>query len=415
MEKMKSLSELIRAALEMMERLNYSRATLDMFRRHCQWFTRFVQEETGEDVFTEELGARYLKEKFNFPSDEWIGALPAKTSNQVRCIRKLGEINLYGVFVNPGNPRVKEARNWTERDKTAITAYLNAVQTADNSEATKELRTKYIKIFYEFLGLRGIDGMAEMTAQIISDYAMSLQGGSIVYTKHRLSALRYYFRFLYKNGYCDTDWSQSVPYVAAPTNLNVPALWTAEEIELMLQQIDRGSPEGKRAYAVILLVAQLGVRRSDVANLRLENLKWGRKEIVFKQHKNGRETAYPLVDDTGWAIIDYIRHARPGSDESYVFLTCTAPYRKLQPQSVGAILFRHMRKCGIKKKPGTVSGVHSLRHALARRLLENGTPLSDVADIMGHADYASTFPYSKVDIDGMRECALSLEGVTDNA
>jgi site-specific recombinase XerD len=74
-----------------------------------------------------------------------------------------------------------------------------------------------------------------------------------------------------------------------------------------------------------------------------------------------------------------------------------------------------MRRCGIKKSVGTVSGMHSLRHALARRLLEQGTSLDAVAGIMGHLDYSSTFPYLKVDIAGLRECALSLVEVTDNA
>lgn len=415
MEKQKTLSELIDGAAMAMERLQYNPATISNFRLNCQRFAEYVHNVSGEDIFTEELGAKYLKETFNYPSEELSGKLPARITDPVRCVRKLGEYNLYGAFVNPRKPRMKAANDWTKRDKTVITAFLNAVQTADNSDATKKLRTRHIELFYGFLGLRGIGGVADMTAQIISDYALSLQGGSLVYAKHRLATLRYYFRFLHKNGYCDKDWSYSVPRVSAPKNLNVPALWASDEVTRILKDVDRGSPSGKRTYAVILLVTQLGLRIADIANLRLENLKWERKEIVLGQHKNNKETSYPLFDDTGWAIIDYIRYARPKTDEPYVFITCNAPYTKLQPTSVGDILKRHMRRCGIQKKDGTTSGMHSLRHSLARRLLENGTPLYDVADIMGHVNYSSTFPYLKVDIEGLRECPLSLEGVIYNA
>ncbi|MCL1882299.1 MAG: tyrosine-type recombinase/integrase [Defluviitaleaceae bacterium] len=416
MEKQKTLSALVESASGAMERLNYHPLTIQNFRLDCRRFATFVHSTTGEDIFTEELGAKYLKEVFNFPSDEWVGTLPSRISDPVRCIRKLGEYSAYGAFVNPRKPRLKTAQDWTERDRTVLTAYLNAVQTADNSEATKQLRTHHIELFYEFLGLRGINGVAEMSAQIISDYALSLQGGSLVYAKHRLSTLRYYFRFLHKNGYCEKDWSHCVPKVIAPQNLNVPTLWTSDEVEQVLKSIDRGSPAGKRDYAIVLLVSQLGLRIADVANLKLDNLKWERKDIVLSQHKNRKETAYPLLGDTGWAIIDYIRYARPETSEPFVFITCNAPYTKLQRASVGDILARRMRRCGIKnKKPGTVSGMHSLRHALARRLLEQGTSLSDVASIMGHTNYSSTFPYLKVDIDGLRECALSLEGVDENA
>ena len=415
MEKRKNLSKLIQKATEAMKLLNYNPRTTNDFYLHCQRFAEFVHDTTGEDVFTEELGARYLKEVFNFPSEELVGALPARITDPVRCIRKLGEYSLYGAFVNPRKPRIKPARDWTNCDNGVLVAYLNAVQTADNSDATKKLRTHHMELFYEFLGFRGISGISEMTAQIISDYALSLQGGSTVYAKHRLAALRHYFRFLYKNGYCDKDWSYVVPHVAAPTNLNVPVLWTADEVESMLKNIDRGSPDGKRTYAVILLIAQLGLRVTDIADLRLDNLKWERKEIVLRQHKTNNETSYPLLDDTGWAIIDYIRNSRPKTNEPYVFMTITAPYTKLQRQSISGILVRHLQKCGITSKSGTVKGAHSLRHALARRLIEQGTPLSDVASIMGHTDYSSTFPYLKVDIDGLRQCALSLEGVINNA
>jgi site-specific recombinase XerD len=181
-----------------------------------------------------------------------------------------------------------------------------------------------------------------------------------------------------------------------------------------LKSVDRGSPTGKRDYAVLLLVVQLGIRISDIANLRLDNLKWDRKEIEFIQSKSNKNAVYPLLDDTGWAIIDYIRYARPQNGYDNVFLACNAPYTNLHPASINAILKRQMKRCGIQKKAGTVSGMHSLRHALARRLLEQGTSLDNVANIMVHTDYNSTFPYLKVDIDGLRNCGLSLEGVLVN-
>jgi site-specific recombinase XerD len=256
-----------------------------------------------------------------------------------------------------------------------------------------------------------MQGISEVTAETISNYALSLQGGSVVYAKHRLSTLKYYLRYLYKHGYCKQDLSHTVPSVIAPKNMNVPALWNKDEIELLLKSVDRGSPAGKRDYAILLLVVQLGIRITDIANLQLEHLKWERKEIVFAQHKTGGNVVFPMLDETGWALIDYVRYARPKSDSHHVFLTCNAPYTFLQSHSIGNILRRRMARCGIHKQDGVVSGMHSLRHALARRLLEQGTPLSTVAQIMGHTSYCSTSPYLKVDIDGLRECALSLEGV----
>ena len=183
----------------------------------------------------------------------------------------------------------------------------------------------------------------------------------------------------------------------------------------LLEEVDRGSPAGKRDYAIILLVIQLGLRVSDISNLQLESLKWNRKEIELIQHKTGKRIIQPLLEDVGWAIIDYIKYGRPKVESPFVFLTVNAPYTQMKTNSVRFILSRHMTHCGIKKRIGTVSGMHSLRHALARRLLEKGTSLTTVADVLGHTSYASTSPYLKVDIESLRECALSLEEVLTDA
>lgn len=414
MEEKQTISALAQCIASEMERLQYSPLTIRTFCLDSRRFANYAREKTGAELFSEELGARYLKEVCDFPFDR-PRPLTSREGACVRCVRRLGEYQLYGAVIERRAKRQIPSSEWSLGDESIITAFLESVQTADNSDATKKLRTHHVKLFYEFLSYRKVNGIRDMSAQIISDYACSLQGGSPVYAKHRLATMRFYFRFLYRNGLSEQDWSFAVPKVVAPKNLNVPTLWEKSEIERLLNSIDRGSPEGKRNYAIILLAAQLGLRISDIANLRLDNLKWERGEIQLIQHKTGNRINHPLLGDVGWAIIDYMKYARPKVDEPFVFISINAPYRPLHPGSVGCILARTMQRCGIQKKVGTVGGMHSLRHALARRLLEQGTPLSEVADIMGHTNYASTSPYLKVDIDGLRGCALSIAEVFINA
>ncbi|MDR1170587.1 MAG: tyrosine-type recombinase/integrase [Prevotellaceae bacterium] len=238
-----------------------------------------------------------------------------------------------------------------------------------------------------------------------------MQGGSPVYAAHRLGTLKFYLRFLFEKGHHDTDLTIFIPRIKTPGNKNVPALWNRDEIIKLLGSIDRGNPSGKRDYAVISLAVQLGIRISDIASLKLDNLKWERKEIEFEQYKTGKKVIYPMLDEIGWSIIDYIRYARPGTGSAYLFLSCNAPYVNLQSGSVGCILYRQMRRCGLRKEEGTVKGMHSLRHALARNLLEQNVPLAVLSEIMGHTSIVSSSPYLKVDIEGLRDCALSLEGI----
>lgn len=414
MEQRQTISQIAECVISEMERMQYSPATISTFRVKAKQLSRYVQEKTGTDYFTEELGRRYLADTIGFPFAEnrW---LTSPEASHIRCVRRIGEYQLYGAVLRNHAKNAKTLDGWELGDEKIIVAYVESVQTADNSDATKKLRIHHIRQFYEFLASRKVSGIHDISAQIVSDYAASLQGESPVYTKHRLATLRFYFRFLKQKSILECDWSFAVPKVIAPKNLNVPALWSREELERLLKSIDRGSPAGKRDYAIILLVVQLGLRIADVSALRLDSLKWERNELEFIQHKTGNQVTQPLLEDVGWAIIDYIKYGRPKAESPFVFLTANAPYTPMKSGSIGCILDRHRARCGIEKKNGAVSGMHSLRHAMARRLLEQGTELSTVANIMGHTSYASTSPYLKVDIEGLRECALSLGEVLTDA
>lgn len=414
MEQRQKISEIGEHIIAEMERLQYAPLTIAGFRREALRLAEYAEKVSGTEFFNEELGAGYLRETIGFPF-ETPRPLTSVEGAKIRCVRRIGEYQLYGAVLRNRSSKARSLKDWELGDEKIIAAYIDAVQTADNSEATKKLRINHIRQFYEFLASRKVNGVQNISAQIISDYALSLQGDSPVYTKHRLATLRFYFRFLWQSNILETDWSRAVPKVIAPQNLNVPALWEQSDLDCLLKGIDRGNPTGKRNYAIILLVVQLGLRISDVSNLRLDSLKWERREIQLIQHKTGKRVTQPLLDDVGWAIIDYIKYGRPKIDSPYVFLTANAPYTQMLPASVGCILDRQRVRSGIKKRRGTVGGMHSLRHALARRLLEQGTPLSTVANVMGHTSYASTSPYLKVDIEGLRECALSLGEVLTDA
>lgn len=411
MEQKETVGKIVAHVAAEMEKLQYAPLTITGFVRDSKHLQEYIQEKTGEDFFTEDLGQAYLRERvgLTIPMNR---PLTSREAAHTRCVRRIGEYQLYGQFFRTHAVERPHYSDWAMDDFAGISAFLEKMQTADNSDATKRTRMDHLRRFYEFLDSRHLRGVHEISAQLISDFAMTLQGDSPVYNKHRLATLQHYFQFLHRFGMLEQDWSHFVPKVVVAINRNVPALWEKTDLEKLLKSVDRGNPAGKRNYAIILLVVQLGFRISDVAHLRLESLKWERSEIELVQHKTHNRIVLPMPKDVGWAIIDYIRYGRPKADEPYVFLTANAPYTRLVPGSIGCILDRQMRRCGIPKEPGVTSGMHSLRHALARRLLEEGTPLSTVVDVMGHVQYDSATPYLKVDIDGLRTCALSLSEVT---
>ncbi len=406
-----SLFELIQQTTQAMKLLGYSEKTIQAHRRIFDKLTSFA-ELNSEDSFSEILGTRFLKEKYEYPPNVKITRLPGKTRDAANAIRKLGEYQGYGGFVKRGNNECKT--DWALDDYHFVNAFVKKMGTSDTVEQTKTTNLFRIKKFYDFLNCRGIASVKNIPPKTISEYALSMQGDARRYAQDKLYSLRQYLSYLYKNDHIEVDLSTAVPRIVAPRNKNIPAIWSNDELKKLLGSMDRSSPAGKRDYAVLVLTAELGLRASDVGNLKLSNLNWDRKEIEVSQHKTGVINICPMTDEIGWALIDYIRFARPKSDLPYVFLTCNAPYSKFGDTTAVTMLKRKMQQCGIHESTAGISkGMHSLRHTLARKLLEKDVPLELIADIMGHTQVKSSSPYLKVDINGLRGCALSLQEVRD--
>ena len=196
-----------------------------------------------------------------------------------------------------------------------------------------------------------------------------------------------------------------------------PHLWTADEVRRTLAGIDRQSATGKRDYAMILATARLGLRISDLRHLELGDLDWRAKTITIIQHKTGRPLSLPLLDDVGWAVIDYVKHGRPVTVCPKVFVKHRHPFDTFGcASSVASRLSRHAARAGIDFPPDKVCGMHSLRGALAVAMIGNDTPIPVVSAVLGHASSDTTQAYYlRFDTERLRCCALDVEDVIEKA
>lgn len=144
----------------------------------------------------------------------------------------------------------------------------------------------------------------------------------------------------------------------------------------LLAAIDRGNPSGKRDYAIVLLVARLGIRIGDVNNLKFENIDWRKNNISFVQNKTGNRVTLPLLKDVGWAIIDYVKNGRPKMDSPYLFLTHIPPFKNYAGENhLYATIQKYLSLTDIQDQPRKKRGMHSLRHTLAIAYRKTGSPI----------------------------------------
>jgi integrase len=157
----------------------------------------------------------------------------------------------------------------------------------------------------------------------------------------------------------------------------------------------------------MLLIARLGLRSSDVVNLRFENINWEENRISFTQQKTGRPLVLPLLEDVGLAIIDYLKFGRPKCDFQHIFTRHRPPISPFTSSGMYGLVSRCISRAGLltdEKKRGP----HALRHSLASRLLEENVPLPIISEILGHANSHTTAAYLSIDIDKLRQCALEV-------
>lgn len=408
MEKEK-LIELIQRTTEAMKLTKFKSRTIEDATCYFSELQVFADEK-GIDCFSESLVNDFLETKYQYdssiPRKEWRYPL----GDAVLAMRRLSEFYFYsGIFRKKVSLKTLD---WVGDDIEIINQFIERRKNEDTAERTKRTDLIRIQKFYDFMHSQGIGSIRDITPQTLSDYVLTMLGDSSRYAQEKISTLRFYLRHLYNHKVLDADLSVCIPRVYAVRNKKVPAIWTEEEIKTLLENIDRVSPVGKRDYAVFVLTIELGLRASDIQNLKLVDFDWKKKEINVVQRKTSKLNVCPLTSRAGWAVIDYLQHGRPKTESPFLFLTATPPYSEFGNVTAVNILYRHMQKCGIHPSRENVSnGMHALRHALARRMLDENVSLETIADVMGHSQSVSTSPYLRVDIEGMRRCLLSVEEV----
>ena len=226
-----------------------------------------------------------------------------------------------------------------------------------------------------------------------------------------IQSLREFFKYLYAEKIVGIDISKKIPYYKEVSQTNIPLTYSSTVIEKLLSSMERSSSLGKRDYAIVLTIARLGIRASDIENLKFEHLNWQKSLITFEQTKTQHTISLPILPDVGNAIIDYLKYSRPESEEPYVFLNANPPFKSLRHDAVSKIVKRALLREGIYIS-GKRCGAHSLRHSLSLKLLENNITLPIISEVLGHKTSESTRFYLRMDIKSLKQCVLDVPPVS---
>ena len=416
------LKRLITDAMGEIERLGYSRRSRNRYRAVWEHLIEFSDRNELRDEFSGDLVVHFLEEcrvgdeEMERPTQGWrkhivwgvkVLADFAENGRIERAVADVDAIHLVPAMQNT-------LRDYVQYCKDRL--YLRP--------GTLYVRTRELTIFLDFLYSKRARTLDQIQARDLSEF-ISCRADLPLLGKIRrdhwlqpktvariVSDMRSFLRFLAMRGILQKDLSVELPKIRVPRDATIPSVWDQELIVRLLRAVDRNSPKGKRDYAILLLAGRLGLRAGDIRTLKLDNLRWAESTIEITQAKTSTPLTLPLTNEVGEALIDYLKSGRPQTAHREVFLKAKPPFDPFrQDTHLHHIVTRWRELAGIQFRAPQKRGIHSLRHTLATRLLEKGTPFTTIAEILGHTSLESTRIYAKADVEALRSVALDPEGV----
>jgi site-specific recombinase XerD len=257
----------------------------------------------------------------------------------------------------------------------------------------------------ERLGPDGLRLEGLQAAEVTSFVARCCEHRSLSSSRQVVSALRSLLRFLALEDLTGLNLEQAVLSVSGSA-ASLPRAISAAQVSALLESCDRSTPIGLRDYAILMLLARLGLRDGEVVRLELGDVNWRGGDILVRG-KGRRHDRLPLPSDVGEALADYLQRGRPAADSRKLFLRCYAPIRGLDAGSgvIRGVLARACKRAGM-----AYVCPHRLRHTAATEMLAAGAPLSEIGEVLRHRQARTTAIYARVDTDAMRSLARPWPG-----
>jgi site-specific recombinase XerD len=394
------LIEPIAALFVSMRARGYAASTLAVYARVIAHFVRWARTARQSVATWSEATAHAFVES-HLPTCRCAGRV-RRTRHGVPTVLRhlLATLREQGVV----RPPVARCPTAIEAEVERFDVYLRAVCGA--AAATRRYRKRYVCEFLtRVFGQRPIviERLSPSTVvRFVTDRARGCAPGT---ARVIASTLRSYLRFQQLGGTPHAaQLLAAVPHVAGWRLATLPRTFTDAQLRSVLAAFDRVTPVGRRDYAMVLCMATLGLRASEVATLLVCNIDWRAGTLCIADDKSRRSRLLPLPAEVGHALADYLGRGRPATTAPQLFVRHAPP----RGAALGASIVRNAARAAYARAglPSQYTGTHLLRHTVATRLVCAGTPLKEIADVLGHQSIDTTAIYAKVDLPRLRAVAL---------
>ena len=393
------IKKLLEEATEWLRNHGYTESTTRI--SYVRYWTGFVNS-IGKDIeFSESMSDDYVARKYGQDiMGENPSILPPKEYRIYRAFLALKEYHSTRSISGTSMAGATVRRILPEHENSALEKYMQHLDNLDYSASTKRYTYATIHHHLLFCPLSTIND-----SQVLGYFSM-IADCSKQTVKSRLKVLKGFHAFCLEQGVSSMDYSVLFPSTKTRRNIEIPSVYSTDEVSMLLDHLKNNNQNRKRNYAIASLAAVHGFRAGDIAGMTFANIDWDSGAIRVSQSKTKKTVEHHLVPLTGNALADYLLDERPDSNNPHLFLKRDGS--ALKSTSISSMIFNAYNQSAIVTK-GRKHGSHSLRHSLASNMLASGAGILEASRALGHEDVDTTWKfYAKTDIANLRLCGLEV-------
>lgn len=291
--------------------------------------------------------------------------------------------------------------------QSIIDQYMSLGEFNDLAQETMRAKRIAVTSLCNYLGDSGIYSLSQCQHNHVADFIESISMLSTSTKSGKTFILRHFFNFLYHEKIILYSGNELFPVIVTNKRDRILSFYSEEEVKKLVSCINNTTPKGKRDLIIVLFAAELGIRSGDICRLKLSDIHWERSTIEFIQYKTGVFNQLPLLENIRFALIDYLRSARPSCDSALLFVGIKNNYGMLSSSQMHSVVSKYFTAAGLdisRRKHGP----HALRHSLASNLLKNNTPMHVIKEVLGHTNLNTTKIYLNIDFESLKHFALEV-------
>lgn len=384
--------------------IGFSISTMDEYLRI--WNKFIYWKSTNSFVYNEKDYIDFLLDYYKFDVNSYTNKSRSLYQQLMRSKRILDDFDTYKIFMQkrslPSSLYSDYPSNWNVVLDNYLDYLKNVRQNSNNSIIIKK---RYLINLLSYFYKNGLNELDNFSKTFVVDFINKTIDKGNISKRRNFYVLRDFLNYLFIEDIILEDLSCYIPKIKKSRKRKLPTYLKTENIEQLLESIPKERKIDIRNYTIILIAARLGLRISDILNIKLKDIDWKNYKLNVIQPKTNNLNILPLFKEVGWAIINYIKNSRPKCNNEYLFVKMKYPFEKMEQFNN---FNKYFEKCNLEEN--IKKGIHNLRHSFATNMLDNDIPIHIISSVLGHSDINTTSStYIKIDTKNLKKVCLEVD------